>query len=346
MNTLFSLSEASLFGQLVDLMDDGKLSGVKGYRELHRIVRNALDTAHAQGALKAKIVANPDQFVELDQELATTLLDQHHAGRTLLLITNSEWSYTRSMMAYAVDPYLPAPMTWRDLFDVVIVDARKPAFFNGHQPAYRVEDETTGLLQPYRGLLERGRVYAGGDAHLVETSLGLAGADLLYVGDHLFGDVHASKAMLRWRTGLVVRELEYEIDALVAFEPTEEKLVELMATKTELDHTLAGLRLARLRQRHGYGEAVDPAKVERQINATIRRTTELDAQISPLARAAGEIGNEHWGPLLRAGNDKSLFARQIERHADLYMSRVSNLLAETPYGYLRADRGRLPHDPA
>ena len=68
--------------------------------------------------------------------------------------------------------------------------------------------------------------------------------------------------------------------------------------------------------------------------------------LAPLARAAGEIGNANWGPLLRAGNDKSLFARQIERHADLYMSRVSNLLAETPYGYLRADRGRLPHDPS
>lgn len=345
MNTLFSLSEASLFNQLVDLLDAGKLPGVMGYHELHRSVRNALDTAHAQGALKAKIVANPDQFVELDKELALTLLDQHHAGRTLLLITNSDWAYTRSMMAYAVDPYLPAPMTWRALFDVVIVDARKPQFFNGIQPAYRVEDEERGLLAPYRGLLERGRVYAGGDARLVETSLGLAGADLLYVGDHLFGDVHASKAMLRWRTGLVVRELEYEIDALVAFRATEEKLVELMAVKIELDHTLAQLRLSRLRQRHDYGPAEDVSQLDRRINSTIRSIADLDAQVAPLAQAAGEIGNANWGPLLRAGNDKSLFARQIERHADLYMSRVSNLLAETPYGYLRADRGQLPHDP-
>ena len=346
MNTLFSLSEASLFSQLVDLLDAGQLPGVVGYRELHRVVRNALDTAHAQGALKAKIVANPEQFVDLDPELALTLLDQHHAGRTLLLITNSEWSYTRSMMAYSVDPFLPAPMTWRDLFDVVIVDARKPNFFNGSQPAYRVEDEEKGLLAPYRGLLEPGRVYAGGDARLVEMSLGLAGADLLYVGDHLFGDVHASKALLRWRTGLVVRELEYEIDALMAFQETEAKLAELMGRKTELDHNLAQKRLSRLRHRHQYGAEVDVAKLERQINVTIRSIAELDAEISPLAQAAGEIGNPTWGPLLRAGNDKSLFARQIERHADLYMSRVSNLLSETPYGYLRADRGRLPHDPA
>jgi hypothetical protein len=47
---------------------------------------------------------------------------------------------------------------------------------------------------------------------------------------------------------------------------------------------------------------------------------------------------------MRAGNDKSLFARQVEKYADVYMSRVSNLGLETPYGYLRAARGSLPHD--
>jgi 5'-nucleotidase len=178
----------------------------------------------------------------------------------------------------------------------------------------------------------------------VEASLGLAGADLLYVGDHLFGDVHASKAMLRWRTGLVVRELEHEIEELEAFRPTQARLVELMAAKTELDHALAQLRLKRLRMRHDYGDRADAAEVDRGINATIRSIAAVDAEVAPLAQAAGEIGNTAWGPLLRAGNDKSLFARQIERHADLYMSRVSNLMHVTPYGYLRAERGSMPHD--
>ena len=51
-----------------------------------------------------------------------------------------------------------------------------------------------------------------------------------------------------------------------------------------------------------------------------------------------------WGPLMRAGVDKSLFARQVEKHADVYTSRVSNFRAETPYGYLRAARVLLPHE--
>jgi hypothetical protein len=66
----------------------------------------------------------------------------------------------------------------------------------------------------------------------------------------------------------------------------------------------------------------------------------------PLAKASGEAGNPTWGPLMRAGYDKSLFARQVERYADVYTSRVSNFLAATPFAYLRAARSSLPHDPA
>jgi len=57
-----------------------------------------------------------------------------------------------------------------------------------------------------------------------------------------------------------------------------------------------------------------------------------------------ELGNARWGPLMRAGNDKSRLARQIERYADVYTSRVSNFMYLTPFGYVRAPRGSLPHD--
>jgi len=47
---------------------------------------------------------------------------------------------------------------------------------------------------------------------------------------------------------------------------------------------------------------------------------------------------------MRAGNDKSLLARQVERYADIYTSRVSNFLSYSPFAYLRSRRGTLPHD--
>jgi len=345
MNTLFSLSEASLFAQLVEMFDAAPLAGVRTYRELHRAVRQALDEAHTGGELKARIVADPDSFVERDPDLGLTLLDQFHAGKSLVLITNSDWTYTRSMMAYAIDSLLPDDMKWRDLFQFVIVEANKPRFFADRQALYQVVDEEQGLLQPHHGALEPGAVYAGGHAALVENSLGLRGAEILYVGDHLFGDVHASKAMLRWRTGLILPELEGEIRAMVEFADTEAQLAEMMGRKTALDRRLASLRLARLRARHGYADrGDDAASLERQMRQLVEEALALDTQIAPLARAAGAVGNATWGPMMRAGVDKSLFARQVERYADLYTSRVSNFLYETPFGYLRATRSNLPHD--
>ena len=47
---------------------------------------------------------------------------------------------------------------------------------------------------------------------------------------------------------------------------------------------------------------------------------------------------------MRAGNDKSHLARQVERYADIYLSRVSNFLYHTPFFYMRSPRGTLPHD--
>jgi hypothetical protein len=70
----------------------------------------------------------------------------------------------------------------------------------------------------------------------------------------------------------------------------------------------------------------------------------LDLAIAPLAARAADVSNPHWGPLMRAGNDKSYLAREMERYADIYLSRVSNFLAYTPFAYLRSPRGTLPHD--
>lgn len=345
LNTLFSLSEACLYAQLVDRLDAHRLPGVLGYADLYHTVRASLDETHMEGLLKAEIVADPDRFIELDEETPLTVLDQLHAGKKLLLITNSEWGYTRAVMEYAFDRFLPDDMTWRDLFQLIIVSARKPAFFGARGPFFEVVNEE-GLLKPcIRGPTRRG-IYLGGNAPDVEAYLGLSGDRILYVGDHMFSDVHASKNVLRWRTALVLRELESEIRAAAAFEEQREELVRLMGKKEELEAEYSALRLAVQRKRHGYGPAPDRSSklLERQLGRTRTRIAQLDERIAPIAVAAGTLSNERWGPLMRAGNDKSHLARQVERSADIYTSRVSNFLEHTPFVYLRAPRGSLPHD--
>ena len=345
LNTLFSISEAGIYMQLVDLLDAGSIRDVPGYAALYRRVRRTLDEAHMEGQLKAEIIANPEAFVDLDREVPLAVLDQKKAGKRILLITNSEWKFASAMMTYAFDSFLPGDMTWRDLFDITIVGARKPGFFSSRTPAYEVVTDD-GLLREHVGLLEQGKVYVGANAGLVEDSLNLGGEDILYVGDHLFADVNVSKSILRWRTALVIRELEDEIRALKTFAPDENVLSERMVEKEELEreYSQTRLRLLRVTAKYGDPQADTQQGLERQLGQIRTRLVAIDEEISPLAQRAGELLNDRWGLLMRTGKDKSLFARHVERYADIYMSRVSAFLHETPFVYLRSHRGSLPHD--
>ncbi len=335
MNTMFELSRADLWCQLVDLFDAGQLP-VRSYGDLYRAIDDALAESHLGGSLKAEILADPDRFVDLDPDIVQTLLDQRKAGKSLLLITNSDWAYTQPMMTYAFDRFCPEGRSWRDLFDIVIVSAAKPGFFAARNPIYRVVDEDESLLLPHYGPLEAGHVYFGGNARMVESSLELSAAQVLYVGDHLFGDVLVTKDVLRWRTALIARELEADVASAMAFADDQVQLSTLMEEKVAVDRRQAQLRLAR---DHGAGK-----EQSTELDEVTKQAMKLDDQIAPLARRAAEMGNPTWGALMRAGNDKSLFARQVEKYADIYLSRPSNLRYETPYAYLRAARGSLPHD--
>jgi len=346
LTTLFSLSEGCMYAQLVEQLDAGRLPRSMGYSDLYRQLRASVDEAHMEGELKAEIVAAPERFVELDEQLPLALLDQVHAGKKLLLITNSEWAYSAAMMSFAFDQFLPKTMNWRDLFELVVVAARKPSFFDSRTPALEVVDDA-GLLRPHVGSLVAGQCYFGGNAALVEQHLNLSGDEILYVGDHIYSDVVMTKSLLRWRTALIVRELEDELLAVQRLKDTEAQLAELMTDKQRGEWQHYQLRLAAQRQRKRYGPKLSRSQGDMQREmANLREQSEkLDTIIGPLVAEVNRAHNPHWGLLMRAGNDSSLLARQVERYADIYTSRVSNLLWATPFAYLRAARGSLPHDP-
>lgn len=343
-NTLFSLSEACLYTQLVPRLDRGDLPPGTSYRGLYRTVRSALNRTHVEGELKAEILADPDPFVELDPEMPLALLDQKRAGKKLMVVTNSDWAYARAMLDHAFGPYLPNGTTWRDLFDLTVVAARKPLFFTEKGPLLRVVDEQ-GRLEPLAGPAGRG-VYFGGHAALVEEILGVGGESILYVGDHVYTDVNVSKKVQRWRTALVVRELERELRAIEAEADDHRFVADKMAEKMALEHELNAARLALQRRRDGYGPPqVDPddalaARIEHHAAAIAA----IDALLAPRLADDGCEFSKVWGLLTRAGNDKSHLTRQIERHADVYTSRVSNFLGYTPYAVFRSARGPMPHD--
>ncbi len=358
LNTLFSLSEGCMYAQLVDRLDEGLIPSEgkppapgephAGYRGLYNEVRSNIDAAHTEGQLKGEIVATPEKYVLLDENTVLALLDQYHAGKRLVLITNSEIDYTAAMMSYTFDRFLPKGLDWQRLFELTVCGARKPEFFEARTPLLEVVDIPKGLLRPLVGAMQPNGCYYGGNAAAVEAHLGVSGDEILYLGDHMYGDVHVSKSVLRWRTGLILRELEAEIAAVEEMYDVQEQLAGLMSEKEQLEWQHYQLRLGLQRLKQGYGPQPDepPDAIAQRMSKLRAELVALDERIAPIAAECSRALNERWGLLMRAGNDKSQLARQIERYADIYTSRVSNFLFATPFAYLRSPRGSLPHDPA
>ena len=197
-----------------------------------------------------------------------------------------------------------------------------------------------GLLRPSRAITSSDTVYFGGSAKQVEQYLGLSGDQIVYFGDHMSGDVETSKSVLRWRTGLILSELEDEVRATAASRSSSASCRKNGAKqRIEGEIALCKLEVARANQRVSQASIPD---IEKQLQALRSALASLDSTIAPLAKIASELGNPRWGLLLRAGGDKSLLARQLETFADIYAARVSHL--ETPYSYYRPMRVPLPHE--
>eukprot|EP00873_Tetraselmis_striata_P025773 jgi/Tetstr1/446037/TSEL_033639.t1 len=352
-NTLFSISEAVLFSQLVDRLDSGYLPEYvvgRSYMALYDLVAKAQTSTIVEGKLKQEILKDPERFVELDPETPATLLDQRNAGKQLVLITNSDFQYTEAMMQYAFNRFLPAGMTWRDLFSMVIVQANKPAFFEVAQAMYEIVTDD-GLMQPVADAAVGG-IFCGGTAAAVQDALGVVGSDMLYVGDHIYTDAALAKTNLSWRTALIIRELEEEVAALSVGRPHRAKMKELLEKKELLGQVFNAVRTQRQRKvasEASLGEVSellsDEARVNEALGQLVLHLEALDSTIAPMIETDGAHFNERWGFLSRAGvNDKSLLSNQIEKHADIYTSRVSNFFRSTPYSYFRSPMQTLAHD--
>ncbi|XP_004252960.1 uncharacterized protein [Solanum lycopersicum] len=352
LNTLFSVSEAVAYMQLVDRLDKGVIGPdlcPNEYKGLYKAVGKALFRAHVEGQLKSEIMSKPELFVEPDPELPLALLDQKEAGKRLLLITNSDYHYTDKMMQHSFNRYLPNDMNWRDLFEMVIVSARKPEFFQMAHPMYEVVTGE-GLMRPCFKA-RPGGLYSGGSAQMIESSLNVHGDEILYVGDHIYTDVSQSKVHLRWRTALICRELEEEYNALIHSQEERASLIDLINKKEVLGDLFNQLRLALQRRTEGRpaqtlaATHMEDNELTESMQKLLVVMQRLDQKIGPMLDEDGELFNKRWGYLSRAGLwDKSHLMRQIEKYADIYTSRVSNFLHYTPFMYFRAQEQNLAHD--
>jgi HAD superfamily 5'-nucleotidase-like hydrolase len=351
-DTLFALPEACLFAEIIELLE-GRGQPVD-YTKLYDDIREAIDTVHRDGTLKAEVRKDLSRYVVRDPELGPALHKLRSGGKKLFLLTNSLWDYTDAVMTFVLDGVLPEYPSWRNYFDAVFTGAAKPAFFSERRPLHALGPQGERLGEATS--IERGRWYEGGDLPTFERLMGIGGDRVLYVGDHIYGDILRSKKSSLWRTCMVVQEIEGELAWLEKNQATLAELSRLEALRVRVEDEVAVHRSAlngldRRLERTADPPAREPLEAERrrtkaELERLRRALKDANARVADLGRGLEEGLNPYWGMTFKEGNENSRFGEQIENYACLYTSRVSNLVLYSPMQYFRSPRAVMPHERA
>ena len=341
-DTLFEIPECHIYAVLVDGLDDGRIAG-RDCLQLFQDVRWAIDTAHRNGKLKAAILANPELYILKDPELAPALDRWKRAGKKLFVLSNSEWSFTDGVLRFLLNGQDPARPNWIDYFDRVVVSARKPVFFQ-ETPAPQ-------------GLPAETKAFMGGNALWLEDELQAFGEEVMYVGDHIYGDILRSKKNVSWHTMLLIPELALALEQLeeqagelqnfVRFETVRRKSeLQLSLLEDTLRRNQEHRRVLAPRLSREALQALDQEadQLKEAVEASQRRLEDEKRALAQLDDRLESAFNPTWGSIFRDGYQQTRFADQIQQYACAYTGRISNLYLVDPTTALYAPVPTLPHE--
>jgi len=332
LDTNFSVSNGVLYSQLVELKKKGL--PFPDFETLADDVKEVLDICHSDGTLKNEVRNNISTYIIQDPEVVSLFERYKRYGKKLLVITNSDFSYTKLLLDYTINPFLKEHSDWSELFEITVTLASKPRFFTVKMPFLSI-DPATGLMKNSEGKITKG-IYQGGYAGRLQKDLGLEGDEILYLGDHIYGDVVSIKKTFNWRTALVLDPLADEIDAIKKSATIQAEIDKQMSIKESLEHRLNEIDI-RKNELHE-----DVSKEE--LNALFTEIDKVNSVISELLEQHKKYFNPYWGEMMRAGLEESRFADQVEKYACIYMTKVGDLISYSPRTYFRPFRRTLPHE--
>ena len=344
-DTLFTLADAYLFSQLIDLKERVKGSITKTTDEIYRDVRSAIDLSHRDGSIKKKVALEPGKYIQRDPKLHDALTRIRESGRKVFLVTNSLWDYTNVVMNYVLgNDSQQLNLGWLDYFDYVITGSMKPRFFMGTQPLYEI-DLGTGYLKNVEFINLERKVYQGGHfKHLHEMLKVTKGSEILYVGDHIYGDILRSKKELGWRTMLVIQELEEEISRSIQYKDLRSEYEEMLREKAKVEDELHLLSWDIKKYRKRKNNQIDLNALTDKLRLAEMDDLKLREQMRNKLKEYHQKFHPIWGEIMRTGFQNSRFAAQVENYACLYTSKLTNMIYYSPEKTFRGANDFMPHD--
>ncbi|KAM9312769.1 5'-nucleotidase domain-containing protein 3 [Gastrophryne carolinensis] len=291
---IFSLPEMTLLSCVNDYFQKNNID----YEPVHlyKDVKDAIRDVHVKGLMYRAVEADIERYIHYGEKTQAVLAKLANNGKKMFLITNSPSSFVDKGMNFIVGK------DWRDLFDVVIVQADKPNFFNDKRRPFRKVTDRGVLLWDKIHQLEKGKIYKQGNLFEFLKLTGWRGSKVLYFGDHIYSDLADLTLKHGWRTGAIIPELKSELTIMNTAE-----YIQAMAWLQGLTGLLERMQVYR------------DAESQMVLHDWIKERQE----IRDMAR---KIFNPRFGSIFRTDHNPTYFSRRLARFADIYMESLSCML--------------------
>jgi HAD superfamily 5'-nucleotidase-like hydrolase len=223
--TYFEHSVSYLIANIVDLIDkenlyekssNNSIDLEKKYNFFLTHLSNGFDylfNDFNRGNYFSSIRENPNKFVYKRLDVRQWLEKLKQSNKKLFLATNSRFDYTDLLTTYAFGD------DWQSLFDLIIVDCKKPSFFsNSTSRLFHRYIDTNNIIPVTNEQiikdLNNHYIYSLGnseDLHSIMTDISEKDPLVIYFGDHIKSDINALKRHTNWLAGVIIEELEFDL---------------------------------------------------------------------------------------------------------------------------------------
>ena len=210
-DTEFGTPGAGVFSCLVESVKDSEIENMREqYNIFYRNIARAYsylyrDINDGKKSFFRLCLNNSDKYVKkIAKETIDSLKALKSKGKCVFLLTTSNYAFANSVLKIVYGE------EWRELFTVVLAQARKPKYFRIiGQNLYRLS--TTDSDKVETDAIESGGVYCQGNIeHLVkflEKFTQKENPTVLYVGDSLTSDVYWTEKIPNWKCACVIQNL-------------------------------------------------------------------------------------------------------------------------------------------
>ncbi|CAF0927428.1 unnamed protein product [Didymodactylos carnosus] len=299
---IFSIPEITL---LRDVMQYFIVRGIAfGAEYLHYDVRDSVGQFHKSGTMHSLVGNEVEKYFEPHTRLRQLLERFRAANKQVFMITNSSYWFVERGMNYLLGD------KWRKLFNVIICQAKKPTFFAAQTKPFR-EYNTDNNAKSWDRVtkFENGNIYVEGNLGSFIDLTTWSGNDVLYIGDHIYGDLADLFLKHGWRTGAILQELKEEIEIV-----NSEEFQTIIKWLNVLQWLIDQL------------QAIPGPEADVLMKRWVIERQELRSK-------SKDLFNPHFGSIFRTYHNPTYFHRRLARFADIYTSSVCNLY-DYPLDYI------------